>query len=95
MDPQISLYVKIIGIDIIELTGTVEIHIDCIGLDGTGTIVNVYALDSYEAMEDAIERRNSLLPGAIKLLSGVLSVESEEKYDIFTVYRPTFQPVKA
>lgn len=101
-DALISLVVKVMDSDIFESTGEVEgnglamgfeISIDCLGLDNAGKVLNVNIQTDADTYEEACTLTEDLSCGEIYHVRGLFFLDSDGKYDIITMYNPTYEPV--
>lgn len=98
----ISLVVKIIDSDIFEGMGEIgedgratgcEISVDCLGADECGKIFNVNIRTTAATYEQAVKITEKLSCKSIHFIQGVFLVDSDENYDIITVYDPIYEAV--
>lgn len=100
----ISLVVKVIDSEIFEGMGEVgedgratgyEISVHCLGADECGKIFNVNIRTSVATCEEAGNITEKLSCNSIHYVQGVFLLDSDEHYDIITVYDPSYETVSS
>jgi len=100
----ISLVVKVIYNNIFEGMGEVgeyghatgcEISIHCLGADEAGKLFNVVIRTSSDTCEEALKIVKRLSCNTIHYIKGIFFLDSNEKYDIITVFNPRYETVSS
>jgi len=98
----ISLVIKVICNDILEGQGEVgedsratgcDVIADCLGVDVAGKLFNVEIRIGKATYEEALKITEELSCDSMHHIQGIFFLDSDEKYDIITIFDPSYEPV--